>query len=147
MKVIAAVDRSEFADPVVAMAKRVAKEPGSEILVLQVAPREPDVLGRQLTRKVITDPVPADLQDRRELLDRLAAELQRDGFKNETQLIRGKPAPTILDEARRWGADLIVIGSHGRSMLFRQLLGSVSKEVFEARQMPVLIVFGPAGSH
>ena len=58
-----------------------------------------DVLGQQLTRKVITDPVPEELQDRKALLDRSATVLGNDGIKCETLLIRGDPAPAIIREA------------------------------------------------
>ena len=80
------------------MVARIADE-DSAVLLINVAPREPDVLGQQLTRKVITDPVPEELQDRKALLDRSATVLGNDGIKCETLLIRGDPAPAIIREA------------------------------------------------
>jgi nucleotide-binding universal stress UspA family protein len=41
----------------------------------------------------------------------------------------GEPRAFILDEAKAWGADLIVLGSHGRHGLDRLLMGSVSESV------------------
>ena len=41
----------------------------------------------------------------------------------------GFPKQIILDEAEGWGADLIVVGSHGRGLMGRFLLGSVSQAV------------------
>jgi len=41
----------------------------------------------------------------------------------------GEPREFILDEAQTWGADLIVLGSHGRHGLERLLMGSVSESV------------------
>jgi len=140
MKIIAAVDRSDYADRVVEFTRRVAEGRQAEVLLIQVAPREPDVFGQQLVRKVITDPVPEELMDRRELLDRCAAALDTAGVSCETLLIRGKPAATIVREAERWGAEVIVIGSQGRDMLYRKTLGSVSEEVVRSARRPVLVV-------
>lgn len=140
MKIVAAVDRSQFADRVLSLVKSIAAAEASEVLLLNVAPREADILGQQLTRKVIKDPVPEELRDRRELLDRLAGELEASGIACSTLLLRGLPAKTILAEAVRWSADLIVIGSQGRGMLYRKFLGSVSEAVLSARRFPVLVV-------
>lgn len=140
MKILAAVDRSEFADRVLDMVRRIAVPGQAEVLLLNVAPREADLLGHQLTRKEITDPVPEKLMDRRELLDRLAAELDSAGIPCTTLLLRGLPAKTILSEAARWSADLIVVGTQGRGVLYRRLLGSVSEELLAARRFPLLIV-------
>jgi nucleotide-binding universal stress UspA family protein len=140
MKILAAVDRSEFADRVLDLVRQLAVAGQTEVLWLNVAPREADLLGQQLTRKEISDPVPEALVDRRELLDRLAAELESAGVSSSTLLLRGLPARTILAEAVRWSADLIILGSQGRGMLYRRFLGSVSEEVLAARRFPVLVV-------
>lgn len=52
----------------------------------------------------------------------------------------GRPADVILDVAREWPTDLIVIGSHGRSGVARVLLGSVAESVVRRAPCPVLIV-------
>jgi nucleotide-binding universal stress UspA family protein len=49
-------------------------------------------------------------------------------------------ASVIEGEARRWQADLIVIGTHGRSGLSRLLLGSVAEGVVRVASVPVLLV-------
>ncbi len=140
MKILAAVDRSDYAERVIDMTRRLAKAQKAKVLLMHAAPREPDVFGKQLVRKVITDDVPEELRDRRELLDRSAARLKRSKISCETLLVRGKPGASILSEAERWGADLIIIGTHGRSMLYRQALGSVSGEIVRAARFPVLVV-------
>lgn len=48
----------------------------------------------------------------------------------------------ILDYANTWKADLIVIGTHGRSGLSRFLLGSVAEELIRVSSIPVLLVRG-----
>jgi nucleotide-binding universal stress UspA family protein len=52
----------------------------------------------------------------------------------------GSPASTILDMAREWTPDVIVMGSHGRSMLGRLFLGSVSMRVLAEADCSVRIV-------
>jgi len=59
-------------------------------------------------------------------------------------LIHGSPRPTILDEAEHWGADLIVMGSHGYGALKRFLLGSVSQAVVSHAKCSVEVVRCPA---
>jgi nucleotide-binding universal stress UspA family protein len=51
------------------------------------------------------------------------------GVSVTSKVAEGHPADTILDEAERWQADLIVVGSHGFGPVKRRLLGSVSQAV------------------
>ena len=52
----------------------------------------------------------------------------------------GEPGPAIVDAAQSEGADLIVVGSHGRGRVGRFLIGSVSDHVIRHAAAPVLIV-------
>lgn len=51
------------------------------------------------------------------------------GLKATVALIKGHPKAAIVDEAERWGASLIIVGSHGRRGVTRLLMGSVSEAV------------------
>jgi nucleotide-binding universal stress UspA family protein len=63
-----------------------------------------------------------------------------------TEVLRGSPKHAIIEEAERWGADLIVVGSHGYSALERFLLGSVSQSIAHHAKCSVEIVRGaPCG--
>lgn len=62
-----------------------------------------------------------------------------------TGIVRCGPAwQQILDVAQEQGADLIVVGSHGRKGLPRALLGSVAEKVVRLSPVPVLTVHGPS---
>jgi nucleotide-binding universal stress UspA family protein len=61
-------------------------------------------------------------------------------FLADAVLIPGPPRTVILDEAESWGADLIVLGSHGYSAWKRFLLGSVSHAVVSHAKCSVEIV-------
>jgi len=66
------------------------------------------------------------LQEADDYVKRVAARLHAAGFTVSTDVQpEGDPRSAILDAAEQWPADLIVMGSHGRSGLDRFLLGSV----------------------
>jgi nucleotide-binding universal stress UspA family protein len=61
----------------------------------------------------------------------------------------GDPGESIVDAAQAEGADMIVVGSHGRGTVGRFLIGSVSDYVVRQAACPVLVVRSgaPAGVH
>lgn len=76
-------------------------------------------------------------------LAQAAEKARRSGITAETALLdvpRARTAGVIDDEAQNWKADLIVIGTHGRSGLSRLLLGSVAEGVVRGASVPVLLV-------
>ena len=52
----------------------------------------------------------------------------------------GLPAEDIIKTAETWGADLIVMGTHGRTGLVHILLGSISEHVVRHSKIPVMVV-------
>lgn len=77
------------------------------------------------------------------VLVQAAERVRQAGRAAETALLDAKGeriAKVIADDARRWEADLIVIGTHGRSGLNRLLLGSVAEGVVRGASVPVLLV-------
>lgn len=73
--------------------------------------------------------------------DLARGELERQVEANETmQVTTGVPAEEILGAARDWGADLIVIGTHGRRGLAHLMLGSVAEAVVRGATVPVMTV-------
>jgi nucleotide-binding universal stress UspA family protein len=70
----------------------------------------------------------------------------RHGVKAETAMyenLSGRVADFILDEARKWRADLIVMGTHGRRGISHALLGSAAETVVRSAPVPVLLVRAP----
>lgn len=77
------------------------------------------------------------------ILDHAAAEIQNKTAGHlsvSTTLREGDPKEIILDEARRWGADCIVVGSHGKKTISRFFLGSVSLAIATHAPCSVWIV-------
>ncbi|MFC7233829.1 universal stress protein [Halosegnis marinus] len=58
----------------------------------------------------------------------------------ERTILEGNPAHEIVEYAKRSGADVVCMGTHGRGGLNRLLLGSVAERVVRASEVPVLTV-------
>jgi nucleotide-binding universal stress UspA family protein len=80
----------------------------------------------------------------RKKLAGLLARARKAGVRAKTALIEGVAAERIVAAARRNRADLIVIGTHGRTGLARLMLGSVASRVVATSSCPVLTVRGRA---
>ncbi len=63
-----------------------------------------------------------------------------------TRVVKGSPKHAILDESEKFGAGLIVVGSHGHGALERFLLGSVAQAVAMHAKCSVEIVRSPSSS-
>jgi nucleotide-binding universal stress UspA family protein len=83
----------------------------------------------------------ADLTTR---IDELLAEerkaLAQQGITVTTKVIEGIPSEAIVQRAEEIGAEMIVIGTHGRTGFRRLLLGSVAEQVVRSSKIPVMTV-------
>ena len=76
----------------------------------------------------------------RAILSRIAGMGDEQGVTVMQALLEGVPFDTILDDARAWKADVIIMGRTGRTGPGRALLGSEAERVLEFTDRPVLIV-------
>jgi nucleotide-binding universal stress UspA family protein len=73
-------------------------------------------------------------------LDALAAQVRAAGVEPLTTMLKGRAADEIVAYANRVAADLIVMGTQGRTGIRRVLLGSVAEQVLRQARCPLLIV-------
>jgi nucleotide-binding universal stress UspA family protein len=147
MKILLAVDGSECGE---AAARHVARTPwpeGSEVRIVS-AMEPPSVMAMPETWGPPTDYYEmlekATESRSRHAMERALRILQDAGspLRVTTEIIRGLPKEVILQEAERWQAGLIVLGSHGYRGIKRLWLGSVSQAVAANAPCSVLIVRG-----
>jgi nucleotide-binding universal stress UspA family protein len=145
MKILLAVDGSPCSDAAV---EEVAGRPwpeGTSIKVMTAyeLPAPPTPESWALPANYFED---LDITLRKlahENVDRALQTLKSKGNKNisvDGAIIPGPPRSVILDEAEDWGADLIVVGSHGYRAWERFLLGSVSQAVVSHAKCSVEVV-------
>lgn len=127
--VLLATDGEEHSILATVYAHCVAKLAGAKLTAL--------VVGSEEARNV-----PAWRAEAEKILGRVHEWARREGLEGEEMIRHGQPDLAILEAARDRGADLIVMGSHGRAGLGRILLGSVSEKVVAGASCPVMIVRG-----
>lgn len=91
----------------------------------------------EIVRKAADSAADAAVQEAKSELLKLLKDRDKE---IETFSALGSPIESILDEADSWGADLIVLGSHGRGFWGRMLLGSVSNGISHHARCSVLVV-------
>jgi len=81
-----------------------------------------------------------------EILQGGKARAENAGVRADTVLLEGmktRLCDAVAEQARAWGADLIVIGTHGRRGVGRMLLGSDAEQIVRTSIAPVLLVRAP----
>jgi nucleotide-binding universal stress UspA family protein len=141
-RILVAVDLSDLTPAVVEQATRLACDASTGLCLLHVGPPAADFLGQQIYRKVVAAEVPEGLRESHAKLVLLEEQVRERGVDVESLFVRGKAIESILEEARRMDAEMIVIGSHRTGGLYR-LLGSISEGVLRGATCPVLVVPAP----
>jgi len=137
MKILVAHDGSAQADKALQKASELAEKMGAEITITTVAP---DLCLTEVSDsecKLITESLFSEAESS---MKKVAEELTAKGIKAEIVIKDGHPAEQILDTAREIGADLIVVGSHGRHGAKKFFLGSVSSKIVEHATCHVLVI-------
>jgi nucleotide-binding universal stress UspA family protein len=145
MKIILAVDGSPCSDKAV---EEVARRPwpaGSEIKVLTAfeLPLPPTPEAWAIPPNYFEELDRAASEHARSVVQRAVTSLQSSigsAANIRGEAVPGPPRTVILDEAEGWGADLIVVGSHGYRAWERFLLGSVSQSIVSHAKCSVEVV-------
>lgn len=145
MRILLAIDGSEASETAISVVDSLSLPVESTVEVSTVIPDTPWTTGpwpavATLQSQDAMDRAYADL---RGWLDDIIADMATDGRTLRTMVRHGRPASEIVGEAERFGADLLVVGARGHSMVERMFLGSVSSEVVDQAQCPVLVVRSP----
>lgn len=138
--IVVPVDFSPCAEKAFAWALAVAEKWQARILLLHVVSLPvpaPVVMGVHVH---LTSLEATLLEDAKAKMRELLARSQNKAVQVETKVVRGHPVAAICRTAEQTQADLIVIGSHGRTGLRHILLGSVAEQVVRYATCPVVVV-------
>ena len=140
-RILYATDLSPTSEAAWSEARRLGRLFDAEIVILHaVAP--PLVYPEQgyFPPQLYEELVQGARRSAEEGLDRLLASVVGSGLKVRIRLVDGPPAQRLLEVVTEEAADLLVVGTHGRTGLERALLGSVADRLVRQASCPVLTV-------
>ncbi len=135
-KILVAIDQSPVAEQVLAAARELAQQSNGEVRVLHL--REREVMGG---RAGLVSYETGD--EARATVDRAVQALAQNGIKVSGEARNtpfGHAAREIVEEARNFGAGVIIMGSRGHGDLAGLVLGSTAHKVIHLTDRPVLVV-------
>lgn len=137
-KILVPTDTSKSAQRALMMAIELAKEFGSQILLLHVV-FTPEALGYTLSSGISVPQEELNIYGR-EALTAAIAGIDTGNVSIEMKQLPGHPGTVILEEIESGHIDLVVMGNRGYGAITGTLLGSVSQRVLSKAKCPVMIV-------
>jgi nucleotide-binding universal stress UspA family protein len=142
-RILVPVDLSGTSERGLLYAAELSEKLGAELRVLYVVAEPAAVLpDMMMPVPVATDDTDDLLASGRQAVAELIAAKNLTRLNPSSEVRVGTAGEEILAAAKDWNADLVVIGTHGRTGLTHLLLGSVAEEVVRHAPCPVLTVRG-----
>ena len=147
MKILIATDGSKFSNAAVEkICQMIENAPDAKVKIISAY--EQPVMAVAAPYAISAGYNPVLEQELREMAQQAVAQAERKISERfpalkeniSTGVLSGSPEQAIVDEAENWGADLIVVGSHGYGFWERMLLGSVSNAIVHHAPCSVLVV-------
>ena len=140
MKVLLAIDGSKFSEAATQAVIAQHQPQATEVMVVHVVD-----LALPIPTLYATRFRKESLKHGEELVRQSEQTLTKAGYEVHTAVEEGDPKSKIVEAAKRWNADLIILGSHGRRGVDRFLMGSVSEAV--ARHAPCSVQIVRISAH
>jgi nucleotide-binding universal stress UspA family protein len=141
-RILVPVDSSGTSSRGMSEAVRLAKAARARVMLLHVLDEYP-ALSMPEAGVAAGTMIDAIRETGERVMQKNVKAVARSGVKPEARLVEsvtGSIGSAILQEAKRWKADLIVVGSQGKTGLKRALLGSAAEDIARDSPVPVLVV-------
>lgn len=138
-KIAVALDGSDCAEQAFEVALKLAETEHAELGICSVV--DPITVAGTAPPSPAMDIVIGDMErGARELVQHAVQKAQKIGLAASGEMLCGVPTFQILNYTQQFGADAIVMGTHGRAGLKRLLMGSVAETVLREATVPVIIM-------
>jgi nucleotide-binding universal stress UspA family protein len=143
-KILVSIDGSSASNLGLNEAIKLAKDQGAKLRLFHlvdeyIAVSSPDGMAFSNT----DDLLESLRQGGKKIIEKAEALARRKGLTPESVMLEsfgGRAADFIVQQANKWGADLIVLGTHGRRGVKRLVMGSDAEQVVRTTPVPVLLV-------
>lgn len=140
MKLLVAIDFSEITKRILERVEQIALKTDAKVWLIHVAQPDPDFIGYDVgpdsERKFMAD----KFRDQHIKIQEFSAGIKEKGVDITPLLVQGPTIETIIKEAEKLNADMIVVGSHGHGTMFHILVGSISQGLLKQSHIPLLII-------
>ena len=135
-KILIAIDDGATAEKVATNGFQLGKQLNAEIALVSIVDTTALITDGGITPRELADIMKNDFKKSQQMLiDKVFKD-----YKVWTFVEEGKPFEEILKVAKEWNADLIVLGTHGRTGLSHLLMGSVAEKVIRHSTKPIFII-------
>lgn len=138
--ILVAVDFNDTVGELMSYAESFAEKHGAKIWVVHVAAPNPDFVGYETGPQYIRDLRADELQDEHKKLQQICEMFIKPEIDSDALLIQGSTVETVLEEAKKLKADLLIVGTHQRSFFYNLFDESVSIELFKNSKIPLLSI-------
>lgn len=145
-RILVPVDGSPTSNAGVREAIRLAQGQGASLQLVHVADQHYITMMGFESATAVDDLLASVTKAGRHILHNAERVVRKAGLEPSAVLLEtltGPAADPIVRQAKKWGADLIVIGTHGRRGVRRLLMGSDAEQIVRTSPVPVLLVRSP----
>lgn len=138
--ILAAIAHDSLRESVFNSACALATRFSSKLWILEVTPPDPDFIGLDSGPQSVRDSLAKDLAQKHRDVQQLADQARLLGVDAHALLIKGPTGDTLLAEAAKLEADLIVIGNSHHTWLHHLVQGSATDSLVRNSPIPLLLI-------
>ena len=138
--ILVAIDFEDETKVLIDKAIEFGKMFGSKIWLLHIAASSPDFVGYESGPQYIRDSRAESLRKEHKMIQQIADDIKSLDMAAEGLLVQGATTETILKESAKLNIDLVIIGHHKHSTLYKIFVDDVDSEIISNSKVPVLII-------
>lgn len=142
-KILVPIDGSETSARGLEEAIQLAQLTGARIRLIHIVDELMFTTGIDGSALIMGDVITSLKEAGQACLDKALTTTKAAGISADGILVEGfgtRVSDTVVEQANRWGAQLIVLGTHGRKGVSRLVLGSDAEQILRVSPVPVLLV-------